>query len=220
MATVLKGIKGQSHLTYNCIIHFYALLCTTSVAHACSNKLHCWQLFSQFRQQKFQLQVKFYEKYFFLLLNWVTLSKSWYFRLPNHHVSTSNMYFHFHHNFCLSQECISHILYSIIRGKEDLLCSSKLLSASLTLQHVTTIRSLFSSWLFTCNLFNTDYPLPIVHLECTRWCRFTFLTHIARITNAVGRETTWATQLYRQRNPYMWLAAWQWCHFLPASYRK
>jgi hypothetical protein len=46
---------------------------------------------------------------------------------------------------------------------------------NITLWHMSTVRSPFSSWLISYN-----FPSSLIcHLDCARWCRVTFVTWIA-----------------------------------------
>jgi hypothetical protein len=43
--------------------------------------------------------------------------------------------------------------------------------------YVTNLFTFYKSAYYVQYLFNTDCILLIFHLDCTRWCRFTYLTH-------------------------------------------
>ena len=56
-----------------------------------------------------------------------------------------------------------------------------LLWAGLTLWHMSTVRSTFSSRLISLiSLQYTSCLSPIFHVNCSQWCRFTFLTHFVK----------------------------------------
>ena len=51
-----------------------------------------------------------------------------------------------------------------------------LIWVNLILWHMSTIFCLFKLVYYLSFLFSTDYIWPIFHLNCIRWCTFTFLT--------------------------------------------
>jgi hypothetical protein len=73
-----------------------------------------------------------------------------------------------------------------------------LLWVDLTLCHMSTIHSTFSSQCTTSNLINTDCLLPIFNLYCTSWFRFMFLTHSGNKANAGEGGVTQAICSYHQ----------------------
>ena len=63
--------------------------------------------------------------------------------------------------------------------------------------------------------------LLIFHLHCSRWCRFTFLTHVVRKCQCCWRGNWMSCVIISLSiiNPHTWLA-WQWCYFLLTSYGR
>ena len=53
-------------------------------------------------------------------------------------------------------------------------------SVSLILQHMPTIRSPLSSQVITSNFSSIPNVFHIFFLDCTRWCRFSNLTHVGK----------------------------------------
>jgi len=65
-------------------------------------------------------------------------------------------------------------------------------------------------------LFSTDYLSLIFHLDCSRWCRCTFLTHSGKkpilLKGELHQPCDYITSII-----LTWLMAQQWCHFLLSS---
>jgi len=61
---------------------------------------------------------------------------------------------------------------------------------------VTFFRSNYYIWF----LFITNCLLLIFQLDCTRWCRFMFLTHIGDKSQCGWRNNKWFSWLYHQHN--------------------
>jgi hypothetical protein len=103
---------------------------------------------------------------------------------------------------------------SILPVLPQIVCT--ILWVSVTLQHMSAIHSHlsnllimsdFSSILIVIHQFFIWIALGYVYLG--------FLLILIRKTNAFKR-----LYLANINNPYMWLMAWLWCHFLLTSYRK
>jgi hypothetical protein len=81
-----------------------------------------------------------------------------------------------------------------------------LLWVSLPLQNMSTIHSPLSSRHIVWFLLNTDCLLPFLHLNSTRWCRFTSLTHVVRKANVVKRKLNEPCDyIIHTINPYIWM---------------
>jgi len=74
--------------------------------------------------------------------------------------------------------------------------------------------------LIASNFSSVDCLSLIFHLDCTKWCRFTFLTHVSKrrrclLNTKPNKLREW---LYQQCNQSTHkLMAWQWYHFLLSS---
>jgi len=87
---------------------------------------------------------------------------------------------HKHFSSWLSTYCnsISVIMY----------CTYATVSESKIMPFFSNSFTFFKLAYYVCCLFSTDCLSPIFHLDCTRWCRFTLLTHIGKKSQCSRRE--------------------------------
>ena len=74
------------------------------------------------------------------------------------------------------------------------------ISKSDIMAYVNNTFTFFKSSYYIQFLFKTGCLSTIFHLDCTRLCRFKFLTHVGKNSQAVEVEIKWATWLYHQNN--------------------
>ena len=90
---------------------------------------------------------------------------------------------------------------------------------SLTLWHINNLFTFFKSAYYVC-LISLQHRLYFTHfhVDYTRWCRFTFLTHVGKESQCCKRKLDelcdYITNII---NPWTWLTAWQWPHSLLSS---
>jgi hypothetical protein len=81
-------------------------------------------------------------------------------------------------------------------------------TVSLTLWDMSTICPPFSSQLITTNFSNTKCPSSICPLNCIRWCRLMFLTHIGKKSKCYWQKLNEPHDCITiVINPYTWLMA-------------
>ena len=93
--------------------------------------------------------------------------------------------------------------------------------AAVNKSNMVYVRNFFN--LFQVSLLNLislqHCHLPVFHLDCTRWCRFTFLVHFSNKSQGFWSGTNISCVIVSANvmNPYTWLLVWQWYHFLLVS---